>query len=78
MTNENSNEKIALMEQAKSKNLIVCLPTGSGKTYIAILLIKELAHQIRDTTSKRTVILVKTSNVSISRINDVIQWRYCR
>jgi len=51
------------MEQAKSENLIVCLPTGSGKTYIAIMLIKELSSAVRPSLNdggKRTVILVKT------------------
>ncbi|CAF1271794.1 unnamed protein product [Adineta steineri] len=52
-----------LVEQAKAKNLIVCLPTGSGKTYIAVMLIKEMANEIRksiDNGGKRTIFLVKT------------------
>ncbi|CAF4697295.1 unnamed protein product [Rotaria sp. Silwood1] len=52
-----------IMEQAKSENLIVCLPTGSGKTYIAIMLIKELSPIIRrkqEDGGKRTILLVKT------------------
>lgn len=51
------------MEQAKKENLIICLPTGSGKTYIAVILIKELASEIRGSLTggaKRTVFLVKT------------------
>lgn len=51
------------MEQAKTENLIVCLPTGSGKTYIAIMLIKEMSHMIRESIKrggKRTIFLVKT------------------
>lgn len=54
------------MEQAKLKNLIVCLPTGSGKTYIAVMLIKELTsnetHKHIKEGGKRTIILVKTGN----------------
>ncbi|CAF3736044.1 unnamed protein product [Rotaria sordida] len=52
-----------LVEQAKNENLIVCLPTGSGKTYIAVMLIKELAQETRKSIhdgGKRTVFLVKT------------------
>lgn len=53
------------MEQAKTENLIVCLPTGSGKTYIAVMLIKELSPAVRSSLNdggKRTIILVKTGN----------------
>jgi endoribonuclease Dicer len=53
------------VEQAKKENLVVCLPTGSGKTYIAVMLIKEMAHAVRrrvDDGGKRTVFLVKTGS----------------
>ena len=56
-----------LMEQAKSENIIVCLPTGSGKTYIAVMLIKEMSSSIRVSWKdggKRTVFLVKTGKSS--------------
>jgi endoribonuclease Dicer len=56
------------MEQAKSENLIVCLPTGSGKTYIAIMLIKELLPITRQSVElggKRTILLVKTGRISL-------------
>jgi endoribonuclease Dicer len=56
------------MEQAKSENLIVCLPTGSGKTFIAIMLIKELSPAIRLSLKdggKRTILLVKTGIINL-------------
>ncbi|CAF3584226.1 unnamed protein product [Rotaria socialis] len=56
-----------IMEQAKSENLIVCLPTGSGKTYIAVMLIKELSREIRRNIKdggKRTIFLVKTTELA--------------
>lgn len=60
------------MEQAKSENLIVCLPTGSGKTFIAVMLIKELSPITRRSLTdggKRSVLLTKTGS-SILSIDD--------
>ncbi|CAL8285598.1 unnamed protein product [Lota lota] len=54
-----------LLEAALEHNTIVCLNTGSGKTFIAVLLTKELAHQIRGDfreNAKRTVFLVNTAS----------------
>lgn len=36
-----------LYEIAKDKNTIICMSTGTGKTFIAIMLLKEMSHQIR-------------------------------
>ena len=50
-----------LYEMAKKQNTIICLGTGSGKTFIAIMLMKELAYQVRppfDKGGKRTIMLV--------------------
>uniref|UniRef100_A0A3B4XV80 ribonuclease III n=1 Tax=Seriola lalandi dorsalis TaxID=1841481 RepID=A0A3B4XV80_SERLL len=38
--------QVELLEAALEHNTIVCLNTGSGKTFIAVLLTKELSHQI--------------------------------
>ena len=38
--------QIELFKHALEKNSILVLGTGSGKTFISILLIKELAHQV--------------------------------
>ena len=53
-----------LLERAKERNTIVCLGTGTGKTFISVMLIKELAHEVRrgnyNDGGRRTFFLVKT------------------
>ena len=51
--------QIELLNKALARNIIVCLGTGTGKTFISVLLIKELSHQIRS-GGKRTFFLVNT------------------
>uniref|UniRef100_A0A4W3IRF0 ribonuclease III n=1 Tax=Callorhinchus milii TaxID=7868 RepID=A0A4W3IRF0_CALMI len=56
--------QVELLEAALEHNTIVCLNTGSGKTFIAVLLTKELSHQIRGQFNKngsRTVFLVNST-----------------
>ncbi|XP_051941606.1 endoribonuclease Dicer isoform X1 [Hippocampus zosterae] len=56
--------QVELLEAALEHNTIVCLNTGSGKTFIAVLLTKELSHQIRgqyQEDAKRTVFLVNSA-----------------
>ncbi|XP_033843843.1 endoribonuclease Dicer [Periophthalmus magnuspinnatus] len=56
--------QVELLEAALEHNTIVCLNSGSGKTFIAVLLTKELSHQIRghyDENAKRTVFLVNSA-----------------
>ncbi|XP_036608144.1 endoribonuclease Dicer [Trichosurus vulpecula] len=57
--------QVELLEAALDHNTIVCLNTGSGKTFIAVLLTKELSYQIRgnfNRNGKRTVFLVNSAN----------------
>lgn len=59
--------QVELLEAALEHNTIVCLNTDSGKTFIAVLLTKELSHQIRgpyQENGKRTVFLVNTGTCS--------------
>lgn len=60
--------QVELLEAALEHNTIVCLNTGSGKTFIAVLLIKELSHQIRQDDGRRTVFLVNTGTWMTTRI----------
>ena len=39
--------QVELLERAKERNTIVYLSTGTGKTFISVMLIKELAHEVR-------------------------------
>nr|CAD7400790.1 unnamed protein product [Timema cristinae] len=52
-----------LLEKAFVQNTLLYLPTGSGKTYIAVMLIKAMLQEIEppfETTGKRTVFIVNT------------------
>ncbi|XP_068616111.1 endoribonuclease Dicer-like, partial [Brachionichthys hirsutus] len=56
--------QVELLEAALEHNTIVCLNTGSGKTFIAVLLTKELSHQIRgryQENARRTIFLGNTA-----------------
>ncbi|CAM1325416.1 DICER1 (predicted), partial [Pycnogonum litorale] len=53
--------QVELLDKARKQNVIVCLGTGTGKTFIAVMLIKELSHDIRESfvkNGKRTFFLV--------------------
>ncbi|KAM9804063.1 endoribonuclease Dicer [Neosynchiropus ocellatus] len=57
--------QVELLEAALEHNTIVCLNSGSGKTFIAVLLTKELSHQIRGDykeNAKRTIFLVNSAS----------------
>uniref|UniRef100_A0A3Q3EJC3 ribonuclease III n=1 Tax=Kryptolebias marmoratus TaxID=37003 RepID=A0A3Q3EJC3_KRYMA len=59
-------QQVELLEAALERNTIVCLNTDSGKTFIAVLLTKELSHQIRGRyheNARRTVFLVNSLSV---------------
>ncbi|XP_062824506.1 endoribonuclease Dicer [Anolis carolinensis] len=66
--------QVELLEAALDHNTIVCLNTGSGKTFIAVLLIKELSYQIRgdfNKNGKRTVFLVNSANLVAQQVSTV-------
>ncbi|KAG4071813.1 hypothetical protein HA402_005974 [Bradysia odoriphaga] len=52
-----------LLATAKEKNSLICLGTGAGKTYIAVMLISHFSHELEpsyDEDGKRTFFLVPT------------------
>ncbi len=51
--------QVELLHRAMEENAIVFLGTGAGKTFIAVMMIRELGHQIRD-GPKRTIFLVNS------------------
>ncbi len=60
-----------LLDTALQRNTIVCLGTGTGKTFIGIMLINELAHQTRipfNNSGKRTIFLVDSGNTRIWQV----------
>ncbi|KAL4656271.1 endoribonuclease Dicer [Arapaima gigas] len=59
--------QVELLEAALERNTIVCLNTGSGKTFIAVLLTKQLSHEIRGESGRRTVFLVNTESSVIQQ-----------
>ncbi|KAM6200906.1 endoribonuclease Dicer [Rhynchocyon petersi] len=66
--------QVELLEAALDRNTIVCLNTGSGKTFIAVLLTKELSYQIRgdfNRNGKRTVFLVNSANQVAQQVSAV-------
>ena len=61
--------QVELLKKALERNIIVCLGTGTGKTFISVMLIKELAHQVRNEfrnprNGRRTFFLVNTGKES--------------
>ncbi|KAM9202687.1 endoribonuclease Dicer [Dugong dugon] len=66
--------QVELLEAALDHNTVVCLNTGSGKTFIAVLLTKELSYQIRgdfNRNGKRTVFLVNSANQVAQQVSAV-------
>ncbi|XP_067682625.1 endoribonuclease Dicer-like [Haliotis asinina] len=64
--------QVELLDAALHRNTIICLGSNSGKAFIALMAIKEMAHQIRkayDDGGKRTVYLV------VSDLAAEVEWQ---
>ncbi|XP_071079246.1 endoribonuclease Dicer-like isoform X2 [Haliotis cracherodii] len=64
--------QVELLDAALHRNTIICLGSNSGKAFIALMVIKEMAHQIRkayDNGGKRTVYLV------VSDLAAEVEWQ---
>ncbi|GBN04632.1 Endoribonuclease Dicer [Araneus ventricosus] len=81
------SEMIEIFEAAKQKNTIACLGTGTGKTFIAVMLIRENANEVRkpfDEGGKRiffvvpTIPLVFQQAETIENHTDLVVGRYYR
>lgn len=61
--------QLELLDASLNDNTIVNLGTGAGKTFIAVMLIRELSHQILDPFeeegTQRTVFLVNTGIIKV-------------
>ena len=64
--------QLELLEAAIDDNTIVLLGTGGGKTFVAVMLIKELSQDITrpfsDPDAKRSVFLVNTGKACRVRV----------
>jgi len=57
---------------AIQRNSIVCLGTGSGKTFLGVMLLKDLSYQVRPAYqegSKRTLYLVEEGFTILLLVN---------
>lgn len=64
--------QLEALEKAKRENTIVYLETGSGKTLIAVMLLKSYAHLLRKPSPFIGVFLVPTV-VLVSQQADVVE-----
>ncbi|KAL5008233.1 hypothetical protein ScPMuIL_013814 [Solemya velum] len=58
--------QVELLDAALQHNTIVCLSSASGKTFIAVMFIRELAHQVRtafENGGRRSIFLVNSESM---------------
>ena len=57
--------QIEILQKSIKENTIVCLGTGTGKTFISVMLIREKSGEIKGTArdgGKRTFFIVNTGD----------------
>ena len=59
--------QVELLDSALKRNTVVCMGSSTGRTFIAVMLIKEMAEDVRKSLSeggKRSVYLVDSGRIS--------------
>ncbi|XP_022665039.1 endoribonuclease Dicer-like isoform X3 [Varroa destructor] len=64
--------QVEILEKTLEQNVIICLGTGSGKTFISVMLIKELLYETYscfEAGGKRSVFLAPTVSLAKQQVN---------
>ncbi|XP_057839229.2 endoribonuclease Dicer homolog 3b isoform X2 [Cryptomeria japonica] len=66
--------QLEILDVAISRNTIVVLETGTGKTLIAVLLIKQIANKLRDEGEKGIIVFLAPTVQLVAQQSDVIKY----
>ena len=65
--------QLEIYEKAKKQNLIAWLPTGSGKTYISVLLINYYVQFLKLNNSRKNIIFLVNNTHLVIQQSQVIE-----
>ena len=65
--------QIELLHKAVERNIIVCLGTGTGKTFVSVLLIKEMLWQTEPDHGKKKTLFLAPTVPLVSNPRDIIE-----
>lgn len=66
--------QLEVFEVAKGKNTIAVLDTGSGKTLIAVMLIKHIGQVIKSTGVKKFIIFLSPTVHLVNQVASKLQY----